>query len=333
MKSGINFQGKFNAILQKHAPANISLPKELSELLDISMDSTYRRLRNETEYTINEVATISRHFGIPFEALLHEENGLVTFKVNILNNDIDSYLKYLQNILVNIEKLSHFEDAQIIIAAEDIPVFYHFIEPKLMQFKMIYWLKSLMNVTDFQYVNFESIVIPESIIQTAKQINNYYKKISSTEIWTNETILSTLKQIKFYWDAGFFGKPESAFDVLADFETVIKGIQRNAETGFKFSGNGNMSRTKFQFYVSDVMIGTNSILTKTANFSATYISYSTFNFMQTTNANFNAQNEQWLGNILSKSNLLSGVSEKQRNQFFKNIHKQIQEMKVYFENN
>ncbi len=332
MKNAINFQEKLNIILHQHVPANISIAREISELLEISMDSAYRRLRNETDYTINEVAAISKHFGIPFETLGNEQTSLVTFRINILNNDIDSYLKYLENILTNIEKLSHFPETQITIAAEDIPVFYHFIEPRLMQFKMIYWLKSLMNVTDFQHSSFESIVVPDNIIQTAKQINNFYEKIDSTEIWTNETILSTLKQIRFYWDAGFFSQSETAYNVLEDFEAVIKGIQKNADTGFKFSKGGSMTKTKFRFFVSDVMIGTNSILSKTENFSATYISYSTFNFMQTSNISFNAQNEQWLNNILSKSTLLSGVSEKQRNQFFKNILKQIQEMKIYFEN-
>lgn len=333
MKNAINFQERFNQILHEHVPSNLSIAREISELLDISLDSTYRRLRNETEYTFNEVVTISNHFRIPFESLGNNQNNLVTFKINVLNNDIDSYLKYLQNILVNIERLSQIEDSRITIAAEDIPVFYHFIAPKLMQFKMIYWLKSLMNVTDFQYTNFESIVIPDEIITTAKEINHYYEKIDSTEIWTNETILSTLKQIKFYWDAGFFSQPETAFGILEDFEGIIRNIQKNADIGFKYSQNGTMSKTKFQFFVSDVMIGTNSILAKTNAFSATYISYSTFNFMQTTNEQFNHQNENWLNNILSKSNLLSGVSEKQRNQFFKNIHKQIQEMRVYFENN
>ncbi len=332
MKTTVNFQEKLNQILQKHVHANVSLAKELSEILNISMDSTYRRLRNETEYTVNEMAVISQHFNIPLEALNDELNSLVTFKVNVLNNDSDSYLLYLQRILVNIERLSHFDDVRIIIAAEDMPVFYHFIQPKLMNFKMIYWMKSIMNVTDFQHTPFEKIEIPEAIVHTAKEINRYYEKIESTEIWTNETILSTLKQIRFYWDAGFFSQAETAIEILEDLESILKSIQKNAETGYKFSKNGSMTKIKFHFYASDVMIGTNSIIAKTDSMMATYISYSTFNFMQTTNANFNAQNENWINNILSKSTLLSGVAEKQRNQFFKTITKQIEELRNYVNN-
>jgi hypothetical protein len=81
------------------------------------------------------------------------------------------------------------------------------------------------------------------------------------------------------------------------------------------------------------MIGTNSILAKTDGIAVSYISYSTFNFMSTNNIGFNAQNEQWMNNLMARSTLVSGVSEKQRNQFFKGVYKQIAELKQYFIDN
>ncbi len=332
MKNNINFQEKLNTILQKNTPANVSLAKEISELLDISLDSTYRRLRNETDYTLNEVAAISQHFDIPLEALNNELQSVVTFKVNILNNDMASYQQYLEHMMKNIDKLNQFDNAQVIFAAEDIPVFYHFSEPRLMRFKVIYWLKSLLNITDFQFSHFESITLPQEILDTAEKIYAGYEKLNSTEIWTTETTLSTLKQIKFYWDAGFFESVDTATGILDDLETMIRKLQRNSETGFKFNKSGSMTPVQHRLFLSDVMIGTNCVFCKAAGFATSFISYSSFNFMQTTNSNFNEQNEQWLNNILSKSTLLSGVAEKQRNQFFKQIYKQITEMKDYFKN-
>jgi hypothetical protein len=38
--------------------------------------------------------------------------------------------------------------------------------------------------------------------------------------------------------------------------------------------------------------------------------------MSTTSADFVHENELWLNNLLKKSTLISGVAEKQRNQFF-----------------
>lgn len=326
-----NFQEKFNQILENNAPTNISLAKEISELLNISIDSTYRRLRNQTEYTLNEVAIIAQAFDIPLESLNSNLQNVITFKINHLNNDIASYQAYLNNMLQSIDRLSQFENPEITFAAEDIPVYYHFSLPHLRGFKIKYWLKSLMNVNDFQHLSTEEIEIPEEILQTAEKIYTKFNTVQTTEIWTTETVLSTIKQIRYYWDAGFFNHIETANLILNDLEQLILNIQKNINVGFKYNTNGSMTGIKHLFYLSDVMIGTNCILAKANQFTSSFISYSSFNFMQTMNADFNYQNELWLNNILSKSTLLSGVAEKQRNQFFKSVLKLIQETRLYLE--
>ncbi len=327
-----NYQQIFNEILQNQVPNNISLAKELSEILNVSLDSAYRRLRNQTDYTLNETMAIALHFELPLETLNSGISNVVTFKINMMNDNQETYHQYLINMLENMKKLHAFESAHIFFAAEDIPVFYHFSLPHLCNFKIAYWLKSLLNVKEYQFLTFEEILIPEEITNTAKAIYQYFEKIETTEIWTSETALSTIKQIKFYWDAGFFEDKASVYLILEDLRKALSNIKNNADVGYKFV-NGSMSNIKNHLYVSDVMIGTNCILAKTENFAASYISYSTFNFMQTNNLHFNQQNELWMNNIQSKSSLISGVAEKQRNQFFKSIFLQIDELILYIKNN
>ena len=153
----MDFQKKFNEVLLKNIPSNISLAQEISEILGISLDSAYRRLRNQTEYSISEAMKVSFHFDIPLEALNLELGSVATFKINHMDREIESYRNYLSNILINIKRLVKFDDAQLFFAAEDIPLYYHFSQPNLMRFKIVYWLKSLLNVKDFQYKSFENI--------------------------------------------------------------------------------------------------------------------------------------------------------------------------------
>jgi hypothetical protein len=329
VKSAKKFQEKWNLILQDHTPDNISLAREISELLDISIDSAYRRLRNDTEYTLDEAAIIANHFNLPLEALNTGLHSVVSFRINKLDYTIGSYRDYLQNIKDSILRLSHLESPAIYYGAEDIPVFYHFGSPALMEFKMTYWLKSLMLVPEFQYKNFGGMPIPEELKELSASIFELFSKIETTEIWTVETVMSTIKQIMFYWDAGFFDTAEQAFNVIDDLETNIKRIQRSAETGYKFSSSGTMLNVRFHLYISDVMIGTNSIMAKSDNFSASFISYSTFNFMQTNNLEFNRQNQLWMNNLISRSSLISATAEKQRNQFFKAIYRQVGELREH----
>jgi hypothetical protein len=329
-KINTNYQEKWNEILSQHVPSNLSLAREISELLEVSLDSAYRRLRNDTEYTLAEAAKIANHFNLPLEALNNELHSVVSFKTNELNNNIETYEHYLENMLANVKKMTQFQSSHIYFGAEDIPVYYHYSQENLMRFKITYWLKSLMMVKEFQSKNYGEIEISEGILSLAREIFNTFSKLDSTEIWTTETVKSTIKQIQFYWDAGFFNTINEANDVADDLTLAMQQIQKQAEKSYKFSSSGSMVNSKYQLFISDVMIGTNSILAKTDNISASYISYSTFNFMSTNNIGFNAQNEQWMNNLIARSTLISGVSEKQRNQFFKGVYKQINELKQYF---
>jgi len=332
-KNNNNYQEKWNEILSQHVPSNLSLAKEISELLDVSLDSAYRRLRNDTEYTLTEAAKIANHFNLPLEALNNELHSVVSFKTNQLSNNVESYKHYLENMLFNVKRLNQFESAHIYFGAEDIPVYYHYSQENLMRFKITYWLKSLMMVKDFQNKNYGDIEISEEILSLAREIFVSFSKLNSTEIWTTETVKSTIKQIQFYWDAGFFNSIDDANAVADDLTACIQHIQKQAEVAYMFSINGTMVNAKYSLFISDVMIGTNSILAKTDGIAVSYISYSTFNFMSTNNIGFNAQNEQWMNNLMARSTLVSGVSEKQRNQFFKGVYKQIAELKQYFIDN
>ena len=68
----------FNQIRQ-NLPPNISLVDEIADLLDISNDSAYRRIRGEKMLSINELQKLSKHFGISLDLLFSLESGNVVF--------------------------------------------------------------------------------------------------------------------------------------------------------------------------------------------------------------------------------------------------------------
>jgi hypothetical protein len=49
--------------------------------------------------------------------------------------------------------------------------------------------------------------------------------------------------------------------------------------------------------------------------------------MTTTNSLFVNEAEEWLKNLIKKSNLISGISEKQRNQFFKKLFSKLEKLR------
>lgn len=321
--------------LKQALPQNMSLVDVLSDLLKVSTDSAYRRIRGETALSIEEISLLCKHFKLSFDAFINSnDSGMVTFSYKQMNSDISSYKNYLQNICDDLTKIAAFPEKQIIYAAEDIPLFHHFAFPNLTAFKIFYWNKSILNVTDFENKKYNLSLIDPELIEIAKKIIELYSIIPSIEIWSDDTVNSTIKQIEFYWDAGIFESKSEALLICNEVELMLNRIKKQAQENVKFDKNDKPSSNSdnYTLYHSDVMIGNNCILIQMGDIKSAYLSYHTFNAMSTTNGFFTNETDEWLKNLIRKSNLISGVAEKQRYRYFKHIDDALNKLRARIEN-
>jgi transcriptional regulator with XRE-family HTH domain len=314
-----SIQDRFFQKIKQILPANYALADELADVLNLSKDSVYRRLRGETSLSLEEVLTICQHYKITFESIANP--NAVTFEFKEINPDVESFQQYLIRLLGDLKRIKSLENSEILYAAEDIPVFHHFNHPLLTSFKLFYWMRSVMNVKELEGQRFNPKHLPQEMVDLAKEIYRTYLEIPGVEIWTEETLSSTLKQIEYYWEAGLFESKEMAVLVCEDFIMELHEIQRLCEKGSK-------SNVAFRFYINDIMIGNNCILIKAGGNKYTYLSHHSFNFMLTTDYNFSNQTEIWLDGMMQKSMLISSVSEKYRNKFFLRQISRIEQLKL-----
>jgi hypothetical protein len=325
------FQARLVEIIKQQVPQNISLPQELSQILNISSDSAYRRLRCETAFSLDETALVCKHFDVPLESLNDMISNVVSFKYNPVGFTLEDFRSFLQYFLVQIKGISQFEEKDVFYAAEDIPLFHLYGFRKLSDFKFFYWRKTILNHAELQNLKFDDSNHDEGLLDLAQKASLAYSEVPSTEIWTEETIASTLKQIKFYHEAGLFEKTSDALGVIDELKQLVSNLQRQCDLGLKIRPGGSVSNTPFTCYVSDLMIGNNCVLVHTNGRKNSFLGYNTFNFMSTGNPAFNRQNELWMNNLISKSTQISRTAEKIRNQFFKVLQKQIDDLKAFVE--
>ena len=316
-------QEQFFLILKRMQNENFNMAQTVSDVLGIGIDSAYRRIRSETPLSLDETVKLCLHFQVPLESLNNEIPDVVTFQFNKLAPTKDSFREYMNQLVEQLKRMQKGKNTQIVYAAEDIPLFHHFGFEHLAKFKTLYWLKSILNIPELNQQKFP--VEEESFFEdfNFKELYNAYSKIETTEVWTNETIESTLQQIRFYWEAGFFKDIDSFRNVCKDLISLISKIQKQTEINQKINAEGASTGVNFTFYQCDLMIGNNTVLVKSEGFKTTFIGYNSFNFMNTQNSFFNEQNQTWMDNLISKSILMSGVAEKLRNQFFKAQMKKI----------
>lgn len=323
-KSEDSAQLAFIQRIKSVLPSNISLVDELSDLLKLSSDSAYRRIRGESSLSIEEITLLCKHFKISFDSFINNSSEhTVNFSYQPFNGNANPFIQYLQGIKTALENILKYtvDQQQIIFAAEDIPVFHHFAHPNLTAFKLFYWNKSIINAPGFEGKKFEHMVSDPMLKELAKEIYELYAKIPSIEIWSDDTANSTFKQIEFYWDSGVFLNKGDALQICDDLNQMLLRICKQAELNVKLDIHNKPVDVpnNYKLYHSDVMIGNNCILTQVGAQKETYISYHTFNSMSTKNATFCNETEFWLKNLVRKSNLISGVGEKQRYRYFKII--------------
>ncbi|MFI5221806.1 MAG: hypothetical protein ACHQK8_05740 [Bacteroidia bacterium] len=308
-------------------PANISLVDELADLLGVSNDSSYRRLRGETPLSIDEIASICSHFKIPFETDSQPGSESVTFSYFPLEGKRENFVKWLKTLLHDVNHIGSVKDHQIIYAADDVPIWHHFINEEFTCFKIFYWMKCILNDPEYADKAFDPELVDKALVDAAKQLLLSYNKTNSSEIWTEDTVNSTLKQIEYFWESGYFLDKEQALRICSDVDEILNVLQKKAEKNSKLINKGEEPVENFKLYRSEVMIGNNSILVNRGANKTAYVSNNTFNFLTTTNPAFVYENEEWLKNLMRKSILISGVSEKQRNQFFKQLRDKVELLK------
>ena len=317
----MSIQEIFIKKLKDSVSPSVSLAEELADLLKVSTDSAYRRLRGETEFTLKEVYALSKHYNISIDSLFSFKDDYVTCNYIKLTDSVDNFEKYLSGIAKQTKPLLQLDNCKIIYAAEEIPIFHSMGPEPVRAFKLFYWQRSVLNVPEYQSKKFALDIIPKKIMNIGAEIYDMYTKIPSVEIWTDKTILTTVKQIEFYFESGAFKNKEDALHILEHMHKMADTMNGWAEHENKDLKTGKQQ--SFWLYNSDLIIGTNAIHIETSHFNSSFISFNTMNSLTTSNQSFCEEIEHWMKNLMKKSTLISGSAEKQRFRFFNEMHKHI----------
>jgi hypothetical protein len=316
-------------LVQDQIPDKYSLVFELSELLGVSTDSIYRRLRGETALDINEIQKICLHYNISFDSICGtRETGLVSFLYQPVK-ELSDFKKWMATITTNLKALQHKKDAHIIYAAIDIPVFHNFRFPLVSYFKTLYWLKSITNHPDYQNIKYSINSINPEFVAAGNAMHQLYSSIPTTEIWTDLITYSLVRQIEYYWDSGEFATKDDALALCDEVGNEFTYLQNAADSGSKIPERKMIpgDPVNFQLYDCDIEIATNCILVINGEQKTAYISTHTFNIMITSNELFTGETHRWLNTLIKKSTLISEVGGKQRSIFFREAFDNITQLR------
>jgi transcriptional regulator with XRE-family HTH domain len=308
-----------NQVKQSLKP-NISFVDDLAELLNISRDSAYRRIRGETVLSLDEVKKICSHYGVSLDTLLSPNSETVSFNNRKIDSIHFTFEMWLKSILSNMEMICSFPEKELWYAAKDIPLFQYYAFPRLAAFKMFFWMKTYHRYPQYEEVKFSYDLIPKELIHMGKRIWDRYAEIPSVEIWSDETSVVTQRQIEYYHETGVINTAQ-AHELCDEYSKMLEHIQLCARNGAKENSGS------FSLYKNDILIAETTIFFKMGDKRVTFLTYNTMNVLTTSNERFCKNMEDFLTNVINKSIQISTSGEKERARFFNRMQDSIQLLK------
>lgn len=265
-------QNNFFARLKDHLPQHVSLPDTVAEILSVSIDSAYRRIRGESILGYDESIAICNHFHVALAELSEPTPGRATFHYIPSEPSKEMFLAHLETINNTLEELHEHSDSKLWYAAVDAPLFYHFGRPKLAAFKIHFWMKVTLGYKEFGSF-YSQQDIPKEFIDICITTHENYLHIPSIEIWSEDILYTTLRQIQFYADASYFKDVNDALQIIDELHLAVEEVEKFAETGSK---RLDTTIKNFEVYQSDVLLGSNTVLTRANNQYSAFLSHQTF---------------------------------------------------------
>jgi len=294
----------FNHIKSK-LPLHLSFVDEVAELLNISNDSAYRRIRGEKTIGLDEIQVLCNKYQISLDQLLHIHSNAVIFTGNRVNHTTFGFDRYLKELVTNLEMFNQLPNPLLYFVTKDIPIFHFMHFPELSAFKFFFWKRTILGYPDLARQQFHGEETDEETAKAAKKIIEYCK---SSNIFANNKVL-----LKIY----------------LQLEELMDHMELQAEAGKKFlyGQSPTPNAASFDIFLNECLIGDNTIFVQGGEQQITFLNHNGLNILATQDKGFCEFTLKTLQNTIKKSTHLSVVGEKERSMFFNILRSKIYEQK------
>jgi len=321
MSQDLNLQQLLFRQIKAKIPVNLSFVHEVAELLEISYDSAYRRIRGQKELSIEELCRLSQKFEFSLDALLGTRPDHVVFQKYSLTPREYHIKNWLTTILEDIKRIHQARNSQIIYAAKDPPIFHYFHFPEIAAFKFFFWEKTIFDFPEYEDKKFRLDDINQDIVDIGYNIIRNAMTIPTIEIWNEDTFRIFMRQLEYYWISGYFEKRDDMLNLVDKIEKWVRHIRKQAELGYKFHYGQPPDGIpeSFMMYENEVVLNDNTIFVRMGENTATYLTFNQISLLVTSDPVFCQSVENYMRSLMKKSNLISASGEKERNRFFNKL--------------
>ena len=320
-------QADFFQTLKNSIPPYASLVDEVSETLNLSIDSAYRRIRGEKLLDFEELRILCQRFNVSLDKFFSITSNAIQFQGKLNTYHEDAFQQWMEDVLAQLNLVNSFSHRHVYFLVKDMPPFHHYYHPALASFKFFFWMKSILY---YESLKNEKFAISDNLYaryqEVTQKILKVYNKVPTSEIWNEEGLTTTIRQIEVYHEMGLIKNPQDTITLYQCLLEVIDHLEKMAETGRKsmFGHAPTEDSAEYRLYLNEIVLGDNTFMAEIGDTKITYLNHSVLYFVGSTDQKFNDSMFRNLENLMKKSTLISETGEKERKQFFNKLRKKVQ---------
>ncbi len=166
----------FNHIKSKLAP-HLSLVDEVAELLNISNDSAYRRIRGEKPIGLDEIQLLCNKYKVSLDQLLQIQTNTVIFSGNKIDLAGFTLNEYFQDMINQLTFFSTLDNPHFYYYNKDIPIFHFMQFPELNAFKLFFWKRTVLGYSELAREQFKGEEFDEGLSKKTKKSLSYIHRL------------------------------------------------------------------------------------------------------------------------------------------------------------
>lgn len=295
----------------------IKLTEKISEILDISFDSAYRRVSNKVEFSVSELEKIALFYKFSIdEVLFLSSKKNVLFLTPETVNNTKTFLNFLEETNKMVFDYINKPNTTIYYSAKDIPFYYTIGQNLLSKLKFYIWMYSTNPDFHLKKIPFSEFSLTPEITTESLRISFLNDTTNTSEIWNTTTIDSALYAIEYLNKVKLISIEEME-SIVQELRELLTLIKLYATGGRKQYGK------KFELYYNSLFVMNNSVLFQSETESTAVIQYNLIEYLNTKNYKICNQLNDYFGNQIHLSKNLTKSNENDRNHFFELLNTKI----------
>jgi hypothetical protein len=307
-----------NAVLRS-IPKNIKPVIYLMDLLNLSRESVYRRIRREIPFSMEEITNLSLTLGFSIDEIVEgSKKERMFFDLQISPDFSETYIWLFKEYNNYLQSLAIAKQSQILMALNHIPSLFSVFFDNLFKFFYYKWSNENEDVSNLsfsnQHVPNELIRLQEKILINCKKINNVVMILSP------HLFFNAIRDIQYYYMRKLLTKEE--------LQLLKNDILDLIDLAEKVAKNGSFRDIHIDFYLSTINIHSNSIYLHFDDVRETHFWIYSLSPMIIRNSEICDMQRKWVYSLKKHSTLITESNEILQIEFFNKQREYVNELLV-----